>query len=119
MVFRYVRQAKTRREGFGNPFPDLPAELTGSPKRDTGSPKKGPERDTGSETGINKGRSITRDATFSAGFVNPAPTGSDSARRDATTKWATGGQRRCRARDGTGDAARVFAARVVTSATLA
>lgn len=32
------------------------------------------ERDSGSETGANKGRSITRDAAFSAGFVNPGPT---------------------------------------------
>jgi hypothetical protein len=32
------------------------------------------ERDTGSETGANKGRSITRDAVLSAGFANPGST---------------------------------------------
>jgi hypothetical protein len=52
------------------------------------------ERDTGSETGINKGQSFTRDACFSADFVNPGPTEWDTRRRHATPAWATSGQRR-------------------------
>jgi hypothetical protein len=32
------------------------------------------EREKGSETGITKGRSFTRDAAFTAGFANPDPT---------------------------------------------
>jgi hypothetical protein len=48
------------------------------------------EREKGSETGIHKGRRITRDAVFSAGFANSDPDGTRHARtrsKRATGNW--------------------------------
>ncbi len=50
------------------------------------------EREKGSETGIYKGRSITRDASFHAGCDNPDLTWRTAERRRETWRWATGGQ---------------------------
>jgi hypothetical protein len=95
-VLRYVRCAENLAEGFGKPFPALPGMVAGSSERDTDAPQRATgstERDTGSEIGFTTGRTITRDALFSAGFANPVPTGRDVQTRDVTTRRATGGQR--------------------------
>jgi hypothetical protein len=57
-----------------------------------GLPRTAHLREQGSETGITKGRSITRDAVISAGFANPSWTARDVRRREVTWQWATGGQ---------------------------
>jgi hypothetical protein len=51
------------------------------------------EREKGSETGITEGRSITRDAVISTGFVNLDPMARDMPRTKVTRRWATGGRR--------------------------
>lgn len=55
--------------------------------------RKTVERETGSETGDQQGRRITRDASFSAGFVNPHPTGRDHVGHRVRGRWETGGKR--------------------------